>query len=111
MLKEIKVESIIVPNKVIYNGKLYKIVDIDEKFIVTEYMVSLFEGKIFSVKINCSHPNADPTSGEVCIPANLQNHGFSEKSKAMIHSILCCFNLDNCYFTPWGEFQYEKMEV
>lgn len=110
MVKEIKVESIIVPNKVIYNGRLYKITDIDDKFIVNDYTVSLFEGKIFSVKISCQHPNADPNSGEVCIPANLQNHAFSSKSKAMIHSILCCFNLDNCYFTPWGEFEYEKME-
>lgn len=109
MKKEIKVTSVIVPNKVIYNGELYLITDIDDKFIIREYTVSLFNGKIYSVKIDCDHPNADPETGQVCIPSVLQDHGFSDQSKAMIHSILCCFNLDNCYFTPWGEFDYEKM--
>jgi hypothetical protein len=110
MKKEIKVKSVIVPNKVIYNGELYCITDIDEKFIIREYTVSLFDGKIYSVKIDSEHPNADPETGQVCISSMLQNYGFSEKSKAMIHSILYCFNLDNCYFTPWGEFEYERME-
>jgi hypothetical protein len=26
----------------------------------------------------------------------------------MIESILRCFNLDNCYFTPWDEIEYTK---
>jgi hypothetical protein len=63
------------------------------------------------VILNNPHPNANPKTGEFCIPSYLRDYTINEKTLQFTENMLRCFNLDNCYFTPWSEIEYRKIEV
>ena len=110
-LKRIKVRNVIVPRRLIFRNEFYKILEYPVKYIIKDYTVVLVDNKIDEIEIGDSHPNANPRTGEFCIPHTLRNFPLNDKTKQMIHNILSCFNLDDCYFTPWHEIQYRKQEV
>jgi len=110
-LTKIKINELIVPKRLIFRNELYRILDYPNKYLTTGYRVVLVDGKIDEIEIDNLHPNANPRTGELCIPNSLRDFSLNDESKKMIYNILSCFNLDNCYFTPWDEIQYRKQEV
>ena len=110
-IKTKTLKSIHVPNKLIFKNKIHEITNIDKKFIVRNYKLKTVDGKIDTVTLNNPHPNANPKTGEFCIPHKLRKLDLTESSLNIIQSMLCCFNLDDCYFTPWDEIEYNRQEV
>lgn len=104
-------KTFIVPKKMIYRSELYKLTKLATKFEIESFIVKTVNGKIDMVILNTPHPNARPGTGEFCIPHTLRSHELNSNSTSMIVSMLSCFNLDDCYFTPWDEIKYEKQEV
>jgi len=110
-IKRVDIKDLIVPRRLIFRNELYKILNYPDKYVIKGYTVTLVDNKIDEVTIRDSHPNANPTNGEVCIPHLLREFQLNKDTKKMISEILSCFNLDNCYFTPWDEIQYRRQEV
>jgi hypothetical protein len=106
-----EIAKFIIPKKLIFKNELYRITKIANKFEISNYIVKTVNGLIDMVILNNPHPNAMPSSGEFCIPHSLRKNKLNENSNSMIISMLSCFNLDDCYFTPWDEIQYKKQEV
>lgn len=106
-----EIKKFIIPKKLIFKGEIYKITRLTEKFEINGYSVKTVNGKIDMVILKTPHPNAFPRTGEFCIPNSLRQHELTDNSKHMITSMLSCFNLDDCYFTPWDEIHYERQEV
>ncbi len=110
-IMNVEISEFIMPQKLIYKNELYRITQLAEKFEIKGYVVKTVDNKIDMVILNNPHPNAIPRTGEFCIPNNLRQHELTKETNSMIVSMLSCFNLDNCYFTPWDEIKYEKQEV
>jgi hypothetical protein len=106
-----EIRKVNIPYKLIFRNQLHEILDIDKKFIIKGFKVKTVDGKIDSVFLNNPHPNANPRTGEFCIPNSLRKLELNENTLKMIQTILCCFNLDDCYFTPWDEIEYRRQEV
>ena len=105
------ISKFIMPRKLIFKNEIYQITTLAKKFEISSYIVKTVNGKIDMIILNNPHPNAVPRSGEFCIPHSLRKNELTKNSNSMIVSMLSCFNLDDCYFTPWDEIQYEKQEV
>jgi len=111
IIKNHEITEFIKPRKLIYKNEIYTITKLANKFEVDGFIVKTVNGKIDMVILDNPHPNAIPKSGEFCIPHSLRKYNLTNKSKNMITNMLLCFNLDDCYFTPWDEIQYKKQEV
>lgn len=109
IIKDKKIFDINVPNKLIFKNQVYKITNLHNKFVIKSYIIKTVDEKIDIVTLNTPHPNANPKTGEFCIPHTLRNLSVDKKSLNMIKVMLCCFNLDDCYFTPWDEIKYENL--
>ena len=110
-IKTHNVREVHVPHKLIFKNQIHEIIDIDPKFVIKGFKVKTVNGKIDKVTISCPHPNANPKTGEFCIPHSIRSHDLNKNTVKMIQSMLNCFNLDDCYFTPWDEIKYRKQEV
>lgn len=106
-----EINEYIKPRKIIFKSEIYTITKLAKKFEINSFHVKTVNGKIDTVILNNPHPNAIPKSGEFCIPHNLRKYELTNNSINMITNMLSCFNLDDCYFTPWDEIKYEKQEV
>lgn len=106
-----EITTFIRPRKLIFRNKLFNIKKLAKKYDIVSYIVKTVNGKVDMVILNNPHPNAIPKTGEFCIPNNLRQKELNEETKNMITSMLSCFNLDDCYFTPWDELEYEGQEV
>jgi hypothetical protein len=100
-----------IPYKLVHRNQIYEIVKLHDKFIVKGFIIKTVNDKIDMVIINNPHPNANPRTGELCIPNQLRRLKITKNTLNMIRTMLCCFNLDDCYFTPWDEIEYRKQEV
>jgi len=111
MLKiKVSLDKPIVPDKMFFDGKKFIITEVDPEFIVKEYYLYLDENEyVKKVLLLSKHPNCDPKTGMFCLPEFVKKIAFSEKVKSMIHSWLSCFNLENCYYMPWGQCKYRLM--
>lgn len=107
-IQDIEVTEFIMPRKLIYKNELYQITKISKKFEIKKYVVKTVDDKIDMIILDNPHPNAIPRTGEFCIPNSLRQHELTKESNSMIISMLSCFNLDDCYFTPWDEIKYER---
>ena len=105
---EKRINDIFVPQRMIYNNKLYNIKRVAERYIIKGYRVDLIDGKIFNIIIDGVHPNADPNTNDFCIPDSLYDKEFDKEAQYIIENMLRTFNIDACYFTPWGEIEFEK---
>lgn len=106
-----RMREINVPYKLIFKNQIHEITKLDKKFIINQYKIKTVDGKIDTIILNNPHPNANPRTGEFCIPHKLRMLDINKNTLNMIKSMLCCFNLDDCYFTPWDEIEYVKQEV
>jgi len=104
------INTFINPKKIIFNRELFQITKIPSYYHIELYDIKTVNEFIEKVLLFNQHPNANPETGELCIPKLLKKHKVTEQSKNIIHSILDCFNLDDCYFTPWDEITYKKQE-
>jgi hypothetical protein len=109
--KTVKIRKPIAPQKIIHNGDIYQIIDYPYEYFIKGYKITLMDGRIDDVHINGKHPNAQPGTGEFCLPNELRKIPFNSKTKQFLETILSQYNLNNCYFTPWNEIQYQKQEV
>jgi len=107
-IKDTLVRKVIVPDKLIYRSEIFKIIDIHPKFIVKSFVVKTVNDKIDIIKVVSPHPNVNPTNKNLCIPHSMRTLPLTANTIVMIEAILSCFNLDDCYFTPWDEIQYAK---
>lgn len=110
-IKNHTVREVYVPYKLIFKNQIYEITDLDPKFVISEFVIKTVNDKIDQITIKNPHPNAHPRTGDFCIPHNLRQYEVNKNTIEMIENILCCFNLDDCYFTPWDEIKYKKQEV
>ena len=110
-IKDHEIRELYVPNKLIFRNEVYEIIDINRKFTIKGYVIKTVDGKVDMVILNNPHPNANPRTGEFCIPSYLRSYTLNEKTLQFIESMLRCFNLDNCYFTPWSEIEYRRQRT
>lgn len=113
-MKNIEKERVIVniiPERIIFKRDLYKITNIDKKYIIKEYTIQTYKNGFEKLILKSPHPNAIPKTGEFCIPERLIGKPVDSKLKFIIETqLLVTYNLDNCYFTPWDELQCQYME-
>lgn len=102
------VRKIIVPSRIIYKRKLFKITYIKQKYVIRKYCIKTIRDKFISLYLDSLHPNAD-SSGEFCVPYKITNITFKNNLKNILESMIYTFNLDDCYFKPWGEIEYEEI--
>lgn len=110
-IKNNTIRDVYVPNRLIFRHEVYQIIDIVRKFTIREYIIKTVDNKIDMVILNNPHPNANPQTGEFCIPNYLRSYEINKQSLQFIENMLRCFNLDSCYFTPWSEIEYRRLEV
>jgi hypothetical protein len=104
------INDVYAPSKLIFKNQLYQIIDLHEKFIIKSYKIKTVDNMIDSVILNNPHPNANPRTGEFCLPNRLRSFKLNKKTKGMIGVMLCNFNLDDCYFAPWNEIECRKIK-
>jgi hypothetical protein len=107
-IEEKRIRKVIVPEKLIYKREAYRILDIPKKFMINEFIIKTLDGEIDNVFVQTPHPNVNPKSKKLCLPNTMRSLKVTKNTIKMIENILTCFNLDNCYFTPWDEIQYRK---
>jgi len=110
-IKDHLIRGLFIPSKLIFENNLYMITKLPMKFYIKDYIIKTVNDNIDMVIIKVPHPNANPKSGSFCIPHKLRSEKLSEGTKIIIQNMLCCFNLNDCYFTPWDEIEYKKQEV
>jgi hypothetical protein len=109
VIKDTLVRRVITPSKLIYRSEIYKIIDIHPKFIVKGFVVKTVNNRMDIITVSAPHPNVNPTTKHLCIPHRIRDLPLTDNTIIMIETILDCFNLDDCYFTPWDEIQYTKV--
>jgi len=107
-IKDTLVRKVIVPDKLIYRSEIFRIIDIHPKFIIKSFVIKTVNDKIDLIKVASPHPNVNPTNKNLCISHSMRTLSLTPNAIIMIETILSCFNLDDCYFTPWNEIQYTK---
>jgi hypothetical protein len=108
-IKSHEIKELYTPQRLIYNNTIFKITTFVDKFVIRGYTIQTVDGLIDTVYLDVPHPNAEPSTGEFCIPHELRQHTINKQTLEIIGSMLCCFNLDDCYFTPWDEINYKKI--
>ena len=109
-IKKREILEFIVPRKLIFQNKMFEILKINSDYHIRGYTIKTCDDFIEEVIISGKHPNANPRTDEFCIPNFLRKYKITEESLKMINNILYCFNLDDCYFTPWNDITYKKLE-
>ena len=63
-----EIKSTLIPDRVIYNGVIKKLLSVDEKFKIKGFKLHLSKNdELDKVFIDSPHPNSDPKTGEFCI--------------------------------------------
>jgi len=106
--KKHKILKIIIPSKVKYQNEIYEIRFLAKELYIKGYEVSTIDNLIYSIKVNGTHPNANPQTNNFCFPKELASMNFNNKSKIIIENQINIFNLDDCYFRPWDKIKFDK---
>ena len=109
--KSFRLTRRVTPKRVLYKGKFKKIKKYDDELIIENYRVVINKTTNRILKIilegNIKHPNADPVSGEVCLPKTILGYLFTETNMKKVDKLLETFNLMDCYQIPYGLFRVE----
>lgn len=108
-IKEKTISKILVPERLVHNKRVCKITGLESKYIIKKYTVKIVNGKIDSVYLDSVHPNCDPNTKQFCIPNILRQQKFNKKTQPILENIIITFNLDDCYFKPWGDISYTQL--
>jgi len=99
----------LIPDRLIYQNKLYSITEIDDDHIINSYKIYLDDDdRIQMLKIDCDHPNSDPVTDVFCLPYNIRNRYLSKKLIKEIELSICQYNINHPYFAPWSYISYNK---
>ena len=106
----LKFKRIVVPARVIYKDSIRKITSIKTDFIINGYSIYLDdESKIEKVVINGKHPNSDPETNEFCLSKPFKDSlKISKDSLKSLDKLLSTYNMNDCYFSAWFAFSYDK---
>ena len=108
-IEDFKVVKNLFPKRLIYNKKLHRIKSFNKKYRITGYTLKLINGKLEELYIDGLHPNAKINNSEFCIPRSIRGVDYTKIAKNVIENILTTFDIDDCYYTPWGEIVYEEI--
>jgi len=102
-------DDIIIPKIMNYKNKIYDILTVDDSLIINRYDICLKRFKVVSIILYNNHPNCNPNTNEFCLPIYMKNQKI-ESIKNAIPLILSIYNIDNCYYSPWGLITYKKRD-
>ena len=108
MQQVLEISTNLSPLRFFYKGETFPISKIKNDDIITRYKVYLVNGSIDRIIINAKHPNAHPGTGEFCLDKQIKNQIFDNRMKKFIEMVMCNFYLDDCYFKPWLDFDWEE---
>lgn len=111
-MKQYSITKKIVPERMIYNNKIYRITKIDPNYIIDKYSIRVTDGKnkLISIKLDADHCNADPYTDLFCLSANIQYKKLTGDLIKTIENLIRTYNLNNCYFTPFNYIEYEPYD-
>ena len=100
----------IVPDKMFFDNKKFVLTKVDPEFVIKIYDIFLDRNNcVRKLSLLSKHPNCDPKTKLFCLPNFVKENEFNEAVKCMIYYCLSTFNLENCYFMPWGNCEYQRM--
>ncbi len=101
----------IIPERIIYQNKIYKITKINPNYIIDIYTLFLNKNnQLIEVKLDADHCNADPYTDLFCLSSNIKFKKLSGDLIKTIESLIRTYNLNNCYFSPWKFIEYEPYD-
>lgn len=111
-MKQYLITKKIVPERMIYNNKIYRITKIDPNYIIDKYSIRVTDGKnkLISIKLDADHCNADPYTDLFCLSANIKYKKLTGDLIKTIENLIRTYNLNNCYFTPFNYIEYEPYD-
>jgi len=100
-------KTTIIPDRVVYNGIVKKLLKVDDKFKIRGYKLYLTENdELTKLVIDTPHPNCNPKTGEFCISLNIKGREVNNLTIPVIESLLKTFNLDDCFYQPWRDIYF-----
>jgi hypothetical protein len=111
-MKDYIINKKIVPERMIYNNKIYKITYINSNYIIDKYSIRVTDGKekLISIKLDADHCNCDPITDIFCLSANVKYKKLSNDLIKIIENLIRTYNINNCYFTPFNFIEYEPYD-
>jgi hypothetical protein len=107
----IEMNNKIIPKTMKYKNEIYDILFVNPKLIIRKHIIKLKDGKLKRVELVGKHPNCSNTTNEFCLPFGFVGKKFDKATREMIEYLISTYNLDSCYFMPWGMIKYKKREV
>lgn len=107
-MKEYIINKKIIPERMIFNNKLYEITSIDPNYIIDKYIIRTTDGKnkLISIKLDADHVNCDPITDLFCLSSNIQYKKLSMDLVKIIENLIRTYNLNNAYFSPWNFIEF-----
>ena len=111
-MKQYSITKKIIPERMIYKNKIYRIAKIDPNYIIDKYSIRVTDGKekLISIKLDADHCNADPHTDLFCLSNNIKFKKLSSDLIKIIEGLIRTYNLNNCYFTPFNFIEYEPYD-
>jgi hypothetical protein len=109
MLKEITVETVILPNRAFYKKRSHEIVSLSSRCVIRQYKVVVEDKKIKKVLLTTKHPNCHPKTKEFCLPKSIIGKEYNKDTRKNIEVILKQYNLDDCYYKNWADFKLKEI--
>ncbi len=101
----------IIPNRVIKDKNVYKIVYLDGVYHLDGFEVSTENDKVNNIRVFGFHPNCDAETDNFCLPDFKKGVYLTSDYLKLIITNIQTYYLDNCFFNPTGKsLRYEKMK-
>jgi hypothetical protein len=105
----VKINMKIIPDKIIFNRKIYEIKNVDKSLQIDGFEIYLDKEKnVEKIVLNGQHPNANPKTKILCLSEEIIGKQFEEKLVPTIYSFISLYNLDHCFFRPLEKFEVVK---
>jgi len=77
------------------------------KIFYTKVEDGIKVGKVF---IDAKHPNSDPRTNEFCVATEIKNLKSIDINVLipLLEQMFTTYNLDNPYYSPFGDFKYKR---
>jgi hypothetical protein len=109
---ELEINMKIIPDKLIFGGKVHEIFYLDKELEIDGFKIDLDERRrICRVILNGKHPNADPNTNELCLTEEVIGEPVEKIGFPMLYSFISTYNLDHCYFRPWKKLAISRPGV
>jgi len=108
-MRTMRFKKRIVPNRFFCKKGVFRITEINSKYVINEYVIEVDNDRVSKVIINAKHPNSDPRTNEFCLPKSLKGRKLNKLTLLLIESMLSSFHLDDCYFSPLEELKWVRV--